>query len=147
MNSRKTPRGLRLTKRAMLVTDIGFLLYWAATLFRLIPPEYAYKNYDDPVMSDWNYSFVPLDIAASLTGLAALRLSRCAQNGLWRPLMLLSLALTSVAGLQAIAFWALRGDWSAQWWVPNLFLLLFPVPGIVATARATAVPGAAAAAD
>ncbi|MGW7359508.1 DUF5360 family protein [Streptomyces sp. NPDC054802] len=53
----------------------------------------------------------------------------------WWPLMYVSLTLTSTAGLQAVVFWALRGDWSVAWGVPNLFLLLFPVPAIVLLMR------------
>lgn len=49
--------------------------------------------------------------------------------------MLISLVLTSTAGLQALAFWALRGDFTLSWWAPNLFLLLFPLPGIAHLAR------------
>lgn len=130
---------LRFTKASMLVTDVGFLVYWAATLLALVPAEYAYKDYDNPVLSDWNYSFVLLDVLASATGLTALRLGRCGAAGGARPLMLVSLALTSTAGLQAVAFWALRGDFSVTWWLPNLFLLLFPVPGIVHLVRRMAV--------
>lgn len=131
----------RLVKAAMLVTDLTFLLYWAASLLVLIPAEYAYKDYDDPVMTDWNYSFLPLDLAASATGLAALSLLRghgglaTAHRESWRPLMLISLTLTSTAGLQAVVFWALRGDWSISWWLPNLFLLLFPLPSIALLLR------------
>lgn len=142
---RATPapnRILRFTKASMLVTDVGFLVYWAATLLALVPAEYAYKDYDNPVLSDWNYSFVMLDVLASATGLTALRLGRCGAVGGARPLMLVSLALTSTAGLQAVAFWALRGDFSPAWWLPNLFLLLFPVPGIVHLVRRMAAePG------
>lgn len=129
-------------KAAMLVTDLGFLLYWSVALLALIPAEYAYKDYDDPVMSDWNYSFLPLDIAASVTGLLSLALSRGALGArarrhrpLWLPLMLVSLTLTSTAGLQAVVFWALRGDWSPTWWIPNLALLLFPVYAITVLLR------------
>ncbi|WP_280373562.1 DUF5360 family protein [Nocardia abscessus] len=111
----------------MLITDVGFLLYWAIAFAQVIPPEWAYKDYTDPILSDWNYSFVVLDLAASVTGLASL----CRTTGR-RTLMTVSLTLTSVAGLQAIAFWTLRGDFSLLWWVPNLFLLLFPIPALVA---------------
>ncbi|WP_083880457.1 DUF5360 family protein [Nocardia araoensis] len=114
------------TKIAMLITDVGFLVYWTIAFARVIPPEWAYKDYTDPILSDWNYSFVVLDLAASATGLASL----CRSPG-WRTLMTVSLTLTSVAGLQAIAFWTLRGDFSPLWWVPNLFLLLFPIPALV----------------
>ncbi|PXX60243.1 hypothetical protein DFR70_11083 [Nocardia tenerifensis] len=120
-------RVLGPTKIAMLVTDVGFLLYWAIAFARLIPPEFAYKDYTNPILSDWNFSFVALDLAASATGLASL----CRTSG-GRTLMTVSLTLTSTAGLQAIAFWALRGDFSLTWWLPNLFLLLFPIPALIA---------------
>lgn len=134
-------RVLRFTKASMVVTDIGFLVYWAATLLALIPAQYAYKDYDNPVLSDWNYSFVLLDVLASVTGLTALRLTRCGAVAGARPLMLVSLALTSTAGLQAVAFWALRGDFALSWWLPNLFLLLFPIPGVVHLGRQMAAEG------
>lgn len=54
--------------------------------------------------------------------------------------MLISLVLTSTAGLQAIAFWALRGDFALEWWAPNLFLLLFPLPAITVPVRRMARP-------
>ncbi|MFD0362918.1 DUF5360 family protein [Nocardia sp. GCM10030253] len=134
-------RVLGPTKVAMLITDIGFLLYWAIAFAHLIPPEFAYKDYADPVLSDWNFSFVALDLAASATGLASL----CRGNGS-RTLMTVSLTLTSTAGLQAIAFWALRGDFSPAWWIPNLFLLLFPLPALV-TLTCGAVPRSGVAAE
>jgi hypothetical protein len=134
----RTSRGVRTIKAAMLVTDVGFLLYWSVALLNLIPPKHAYKDYGDPVMSDWNYSFLPLDIAASVTGLVSLSLAgnrsdraKARYGGLHLPLTLISLTLTSTAGLQAVAFWSLRGDWSLTWWIPNLALLLFPIPSIV----------------
>ncbi|MFD6162245.1 DUF5360 family protein [Nocardia sp. NPDC060256] len=128
-------RVLGSTKVAMLVTDLGFLVYWAIAFAQVIPPEFAYKDYTNPILSDWNFSFVVLDLAASATGLASL----CRANG-WRVLMTVSLTLTSTAGLQAIAFWVLRGDFSLAWWLPNLFLLLFPIPALIAlTCNATPV--------
>ncbi len=93
----------------------------------MTPPELAYKDYTNPILSDWNFSFVVLDLAAGATGLASL----CRPTG-WRVLMTVSLTLTSTAGLQAIAFWALRGDFDPTWWIPNLFLLLFPIPALIA---------------
>jgi hypothetical protein len=119
---------LRATKLAMLATDLGFLAYWIVSIGGLLPAEWANKDYANPILSDWNYSFVVLDLAASVTGLVSL----CTGS---RPLMLVSLTLTSVAGLQAVTFWALRGDVSLAWWIPNLFLLLFPLPAITRLAR------------
>ncbi|OLT14564.1 hypothetical protein BJF79_18895 [Actinomadura sp. CNU-125] len=114
----------------MLVTDVGLLLYWVVIFSGLIPPDMAYKDYTNPILSDWNVSFVPLDLAAALTGLATL-----AGRFAARPLMTVSLALTSTAGLQAVAFWALRGDFTLAWWVPNLWLLLFPLPALAVLVR------------
>jgi hypothetical protein len=28
--------------------------------------------------------------------------------------------------MQAISFWAIRGDFDWVWWAPNLFLLVYP---------------------
>jgi hypothetical protein len=52
--------------------------------------------------------------------------------------MLVSLVLTTASGLMAIAFWTLRGDFSLAWWIPNLYLLLFPIPAIVRMTGCTA---------
>jgi hypothetical protein len=49
----------------------------------------------------------------------------------------LSLALTSCSGLMAISFWAIRGDFDLSWWLPNLFLLVYPLfflPGFLRSA-------------
>jgi hypothetical protein len=122
---------LRTTKALMLVTDLGFLAYFTVTGLALIPPEWAFADYADPVMVDWNWSFLWIDLLAAATGLTSLRLRS-------EPLMLVSLALTMASGLMAIAFWTLRGDFALAWWIPNLYLMLFPVPAIV---RLTTCPG------
>jgi hypothetical protein len=55
--------------------------------------------------------------------------------------MLVSLTLTSTAGLMALAYWALRGEFDIAWWGPNLFLMLYPIPALawLATLRGTPV--------
>jgi hypothetical protein len=30
------------------------------------------------------------------------------------------------SGLNAIAFWVIRGDFDPTWWIPNLYLLIYP---------------------
>jgi hypothetical protein len=40
---------------------------------------------------------------------------------------LISLILTSISGLQAISYWALAREFDVTWWIPNLFLLLYPL--------------------
>jgi hypothetical protein len=32
-----------------------------------------------------------------------------------------------VSGLQAISYWVLAHDYDPTWWIPNLFLLIYPV--------------------
>jgi hypothetical protein len=114
----------------MLVTDLGFVVYFTVTGIGLIPPEWAFADYADPLMADWNWSFLWIDLPASVTGLTSLHLlRRGAPSG--PPLMLVSLVLTMASGLMAIAFWTLRGDFSLAWWIPNLYLMLFPVPAII----------------
>ncbi|GAB2937863.1 hypothetical protein GCM10027203_43820 [Nonomuraea fastidiosa] len=89
-------------------------------------------------MVDWNWSFLWIDLPASATGLAGLRLMRLGRAS-GPPLMLVSLALTMASGLMAIAFWTLRGDFSLAWWIPNLYLMLFPMPAIVCLTRGMSV--------
>ncbi|MEU6718908.1 DUF5360 family protein [Nonomuraea sp. NPDC046802] len=121
---------LRITKTLMLVTDLGFVAYFSVTGLGLIPPEWAFADYDDPLMVDWNWSFLWLDLLASATGLTSLRLLRRGSPS-GPSLMLISLVLTMASGLMAIAFWTLRGEFSLVWWLPNLYLMIFPLPGIV----------------
>ncbi|GLZ78803.1 hypothetical protein Afil01_36100 [Actinorhabdospora filicis] len=115
--------GERWVKRLMLGTDVGLLAYWTASALGV------FTAYRDGVMADWNWSFLGLDLMVSATGLTALWLARRG-NPAGRSLMLVSLALTHAAGLSALNFWALRGDYSPGWWAPNLWLALFPVFGV-----------------
>jgi hypothetical protein len=117
---------MRTMKILMLVTDVGFVAYWLITIFHLIPAEMLFRDYTNPILVHWNWSFLPLDLLISATGLTALWLYH-KQNPVWRTLAIISLTLTSVSGLQAIAFWLFAGDFNMTWWVPNLFLLLYPL--------------------
>lgn len=122
---------MRCLRWFFLVTDIGFIVYWVITAVHLIPKEYLFKDYDNPILMAWNWSFLPLDLFISATGLASLYFYR-RNRPEWRSLALVSLVLTFCSGLQAIAFWVIRNDFNLSWWVPNLFLLLYPlfyIPG------------------
>ena len=128
------PRSLRL---ALGVTDVVMLLYWAITALAALgivalPPAALYKGYHQPLLVAWNWSFMPLDVAFALTGLAAVHAARAGRE--WRGLATVSLTLTMCAGGMAIGFWALSGDFDPAWWLPNLLLLLGPLvwlPGLV----------------
>lgn len=131
------PRGL---KAALLVTDVGFLVYWGLTGLvaaglLAIPGEYLYSDYNDPLVVAWNWSFMPLDVILSLAGITAISLHRAGDQR-WRGLAVISLSLTVCAGLMAISFWTIRGDFDAAWWAVNLALLIWPLfylPGLVGT--------------
>lgn len=107
------------------VTDIGFILYWLITLLHLIPSTYLFQDYTNPLLVAWNWSFLPLDLLVSASGLLSLVLYR-RRHPAWSRLALISLILTVSSGLQAIAFWAIRQDFDWLWWAPNLYLLLYP---------------------
>jgi Family of unknown function (DUF5360) len=109
-----------------LLTDIGFIVYWLLTALSLIPPEFAFNDYKNPLMVAWNWSFLPLDLLISATGLTAVYLYKKGSSS-WLLLALMSLMLTVSSGLNAIAFWAIRGDFDLAWWLPNLYLMLYPV--------------------
>ena len=128
---------------AFTVTDLAFLLYW--TLSGLaqggvihVPPAWMYAHFDQPQVVAWNWSFLPVDLAFSLTGLSAVSAARRG-DPVWRPLALLSLAFTMVAGGMAVAYWMIQGDFEPLWFLPNLALVVWPLivlPGLVTdTAR------------
>ena len=116
----------RLLLVCFLIVDLGFIAYWVITLVEVVPPRFLFKDYDNPILQAWNWSFLPLDLLVSATGLTAVYRSRSGHS--WKQWALLSLALTSCSGLQAIAFWAIRADINFWWWAPNLFLLFYPLP-------------------
>lgn len=114
-------------KIIFLITDIGFIIYWVVTALHLIPLEFAFKDYTNPILVDWNWSFLPLDMFISLTGFSSLYFySKKSEK--WKMICLCSLILTFCSGLQAIAFWGLRNDFDLAWWAFNLYLLIYPLP-------------------
>lgn len=115
------------------VVDVGFILYWIITLIGVIPEEYLFKDYKNPILSAWNWSFLPLDLCVSCTGMYSIMLWKKGRQT-WRTFALVSLVLTCCSGLQAIAFWVLRQDFDLAWWLPNGFLLIYPlffIPGLL----------------
>lgn len=122
---------------ALILTDTAFLTYWAlaglheAGLLSL-PQDWLYPNPDDPRVKAWNWSFLPLDLAFSATGLAAVQAMQ--RKRPWRHLALISLILTMVAGGMAISYWTLTGEVAPAWYGANLVLLVWPLfflPGLM----------------
>ncbi|AJT42219.1 DUF5360 family protein [Psychromicrobium lacuslunae] len=119
----KLRREVRI-KRTMMWTDLGFLSYWVASALGVISVG------GEAIMQDWNWSFLGLDLIAIGTGLASLLLARFGHPSA-ATLMTISLALTSAAGLMALNFYALRCQFDPAWWLPNLWLFLFPVVALL----------------
>jgi hypothetical protein len=117
-------RSWRLVCLYLLMVDIGLLLYWAVAIADVLPAEWLFKGYRDPIISAWNWSFLPLDLLASVTGLAGVACARRQRQALGECLILLSLCLTFCAGLMALSFWALTADYDPSWWGANVCLMV-----------------------
>lgn len=116
---------MRMLRPIFLVVDIGFIFYWIATALHLFPEKFLYSDYSSPAVVAWNWSFMPLDLLVSATGLLSIYWWR-RSDARYRALAQISLALTSASGLQAISYWTIRGEFDVLWWLPNLFLLTYP---------------------
>ena len=109
-----------------LMVDIAFILYWLITYLQLLPPAFLYQDYTNPILVSWNWSFFPIDMLVSISGLVSFWLYRSASPQ-WTFFALLSLVLTVCSGLMAISFWIFRNDFDPGWWLPNLFLMIYPI--------------------
>lgn len=123
----------------LLLTDLGFLAYWSVSLLMLVgvdivPASWLFKDYDDPIVYAWNWSFFPLDVVLSICGLLAVR-KHARGDASWRPLAAFSLALPFCAGFMAVSFWAIRLDFDPSWWAANLFLAIWPLVFLPKLAR------------
>ena len=116
-------------KFVLLSVDFGFIIYWTLVALNMIPQEFAFQDYSNPIVKAWNWSFFPLDIAASITGFMGLR-----KAGSYS-LLLISLTLTMIAGGMAIAFWSIQGFFDPTWWVSNLLLFVIGFFGLVKISR------------
>ena len=131
----------RLLALCFTITDLLFLLYWSvSSLTQLglihIPSAWMYTHYDQPQVVAWNWSFLPVDLTFSILGLSAVAAARRGEV-IWRPLALLSLAFTMVAGGMAISYWAILREFDPTWFLPNLALVIWPsvfLPGLVCAA-------------
>jgi|JI10StandDraft_1071094.scaffolds.fasta_scaffold567924_1 hypothetical protein len=137
-------RATRSLLFALVVTDALFIAYWiVAALAEVnvvsLPPSLMYAGYGDDRVCAWNWSFFPLDVAFSVTGLLAARWAR-REDPRWRPMALVSLTLTVVAGLMAVSYWTLLGQIDLAWFLPNLALVVWPMPYLVWLVRDMARP-------
>ncbi len=133
------PHGMpRRLAVALTMTDVAFLAYWAVSglaAFGMVhvPASLMYADYDNPRVVAWNWSFLPLDLAFSVSGLGAVLAAR---RGLpiWRPLALISLIVTIAAGLMAVSYWTLLREFDPSWFLANAALIVWPLaylPGLI----------------
>ncbi|WP_336085686.1 DUF5360 family protein [Nocardia sp. SSK8] len=116
---------LKVGKILLLVTDALLVLYWVAVAVNAIPKESAFRDYTNPIVQAWNWSFFPLDVAASVFGFAGVYLVRIRHRLGWLVLTV-GLTLTFCAGFMAISFWAYYGDFNFAWWASNAMLMIVP---------------------
>lgn len=121
---------LNFLKINFLIVDLGFIIYWVVTYYSLIPDQFLYSDYHNPMLVVWNWSFFPIDILVSFTGITSLYLMN-RKRQIWRYFAIISLTLTHASGLIAISFWTMQEWFDLSWWIPNLYLLLYPIPMII----------------
>jgi len=139
---RAMPNGLIWTFR---ILDWSMILYWAiislgALAIVSLPASFMYDGYGTPIIDAWNWSFAPLDILFAILGLFAIKQSQ-KQDPRWPLFAMASLCLTFCAGLMAVGFWAIRGEFNLSWWLPNLILMLVPLYWVTKLLRAAADDG------
>ena len=114
----------------LLAVDAGLLLYWTAVFLDLIPEEQRFRDYSNPIMQAWNWSFFPLDLSAALLGFLGVYLVRKGRAA-GELVVTVGLTLTFCAGFMALSFWSYYGDFNLWWWLPNAALVLAPVVGFL----------------
>ena len=122
--------GPRLLNAYLLAVDLQMLAYWALASVRALgavelSETHLYEDYHLPVMVAWNWSFLPMDLVLAVTGLASVYRRKAGLP--WRGLAAFSLALSFCAGLMAISFWAIRGEFSWLWWGANAVYMIGPL--------------------
>lgn len=121
---------MRAGKPLLLAVDAGLLLYWTAVFLDLIPEEQRFRDYSNPIMQAWNWSFFPLDLSAALLGFLGVYLVRKGRAA-GELVVTVGLTLTFCAGFMALSFWSYYGDFNLWWWLPNAALVLTPVVGFL----------------
>jgi hypothetical protein len=132
---------------ALTITDFAFLAYWAVSALAAmgvlhLPGSVMYVEYNNPRVLAWNWSFLPLDLGFSLSGLGAVMAARRG-SPLWRPLALISLIVTIAAGAMAISYWTLLGEFDPAWFLANTALIVWPLAFLPGLIRDLSEPGVA----
>ncbi|WP_019204505.1 DUF5360 family protein [Tsukamurella sp. 1534] len=117
---------IRTAKTLLVVVDVALVAYWVAVIADLLPEAQRFRDYSNPVVQAWNWSFLPLDLLAVACGLAGVRMATTGSR-VGRSVLTVGLTLTFCAGFMAVSFWAFYGDFDAAWWAPNIALMVVPL--------------------
>ena len=113
-------------KPLLVLVDAGLLLYWFMVITDLFPKDLRFRDYSNEIVQAWNWSFVPLDVAAALVVfLGVFLMNRKIAAG--ELVLMFGLTLTFCAGFMAISFWAYYGDFEIFWWGANSILMIVPL--------------------
>lgn len=125
------------------LTEIGMLAYWilaTALVWNLvsIDPSLMYSNYQNPLVVAWNWSFFPIDVAFAVMGLTA-RFGSI--TGLLKfKLETIAAVLMLCAGLMAISYWTITGEFSLTWWGVNIWLIIVGMANLILAKPDATVP-------
>jgi hypothetical protein len=123
-----------MLKIATMFTELSMLAYWilaAALSLGLVSinPSLMYSDYQNPLVIAWNWSFFPIDVAFAVIGLTA-RFG--VKDGSLRfKLEVIAGVLMLCAGLMAISYWTITGDFDPTWWGMNLWLIILGATNVV----------------
>lgn len=111
---------------ATTITELAMLFYWflagALSLGLIsIDPSLMYSDYQNPLVIAWNWSFFPIDIAFAIIGLTARFGTKAGQVRF--KLEIIASVLMFCAGLMAVSYWMITGDFDLTWWGMNIWLI------------------------
>lgn len=125
---------LRMQKKITTATEIAMLLYWllaGALALELITidPSLMYSDYQNPMVIAWNWSFFPIDVAFATIGLTA---RFCSMSGQLKfKLEVTSAVLMLCAGVMAVSYWTITGDFDVTWWSMNVWLIVLGAANMI----------------
>lgn len=127
-------------KALLTLTEVGMLAYWVfagvvTAGWIMVAPEMMYPDHTNPLIVNWNWSFLPIDVLFAMAGLTA-RFAPL-QTAHATLLQIVSLTLMFCAGLMAISFWALQCWFDVTWWGINAWLVILSVTALVQLTRNT----------
>jgi hypothetical protein len=126
------------------VTELGMLAYWvlAGALVAgwvRVDPSLMYSDYENPLVVAWNWSFFPIDVAFAMIGLTARFGST--SGPLRFKLEATASVLMLCAGLMAVSYWTMTGEFSPVWWGINLWLVILGFSNLVSAKPQSEVVG------